>query len=77
MFDADANDWQSLPVYERSTLARGQQVTGPALIVEDETTTHVPAGFRAGLSALGSLVLDDDQPRTTPPASLVLAEIAS
>lgn len=77
VFDADANDWQALPVYERSTLALGQQVTGPALIVEDETTTHVPAGFRAGLSALGSLVLDDDQPRTTPPASLVLAETAS
>lgn len=48
-----------IPVYERQSLDPEQTLTGPALVVEDETTTFVPPGFVARRSRLGSLVLDD------------------
>jgi N-methylhydantoinase A len=32
---------------------------GPALIVEDGTTTVVPQGFAARINALGQIVLED------------------
>ncbi|MCY1526520.1 hypothetical protein D9M68_615480 [compost metagenome] len=48
-----------MPCFERAALDPEQKLTGPALVVEDETTTFVPAGFEARRSRLGSLVLDD------------------
>jgi hypothetical protein len=34
------------------------RISGPAIIVEDETSTVVPASFAMGVNALGYLVLD-------------------
>ena len=59
VIDADSGDWQAVPVYERHLLQPGQWLAGPALVVEDETTTHVIAGFEVRLSQLGALILDD------------------
>jgi N-methylhydantoinase A len=35
------------------------KLDGPALIVEDGTTTVVPMGFSAGINAVGQIVLED------------------
>ncbi|WP_241144041.1 hydantoinase/oxoprolinase family protein [Achromobacter insuavis] len=59
LYDFDRNDWIEVPTYERQALDAEQKLAGPALVVEDETTTFVPAGFEARRSRLGSLVLDD------------------
>lgn len=59
LYDADAGQWAEVPVYERTALGAGKWIEGPALIVEDETTTHVIAGFEARATRLGALVLDD------------------
>ena len=48
-----------VPVYERTALNTGEWIEGPALIVEDGTSTHVIAGFEARVSRLGALVLTD------------------
>lgn len=61
VYDADAAAWQNAAVYERSALRSGQWLAGPALVVEDETTTQVPAGFELRVSSEGALVLDDKQ----------------
>ncbi|WP_160123490.1 hydantoinase/oxoprolinase family protein [Rhodovarius lipocyclicus] len=45
-------------VLPRASLLPGTQVTGPALIVEDETTTVVPAGWVAGINAAGQILLE-------------------
>ena len=45
------------PVYRRADLAPGVKVPGPALIVEDQTTTVVSPSFEIGVNALGYLVL--------------------
>ena len=46
-------------LHERSALTPGMSLDGPALIVEDGTTTVVPQGFGARINALGQIVLED------------------
>jgi N-methylhydantoinase A len=46
-------------IYERTTLRPGMTFDGPALIVEDGTTTVVPRGFTARLNTVSQIVLED------------------
>jgi N-methylhydantoinase A len=46
-------------VHEREALKAGMALDGPALIVEDGTTTVVPQGFTARINALEQIVLED------------------
>jgi N-methylhydantoinase A len=46
-------------IFERAALGPGMALEGPALIVEDETTTVVPRGFAARINALGQILLVD------------------
>ncbi len=45
-------------VYHRRDLLAGQHVDGPAVIEQADTTTLVPAGFRAAVDPLGNLVIE-------------------
>jgi 5-oxoprolinase (ATP-hydrolysing) len=45
------------PVYNRDVLKSGQQVNGPAIIVENTATTLVEPGWQATTTAMGHLVL--------------------
>ncbi len=58
LFDAGAGSTRPAAVFRRSALTPGQHGAGPALIVEDQTTTVVSAGFDFRLDAWGSLVLE-------------------
>jgi N-methylhydantoinase A len=49
---------QQTALYIRSSLVPGSALAGPALIVEDETTTLVTAGFTATIDAFGNIVLN-------------------
>ena len=53
LFDADSTDYDDVPVYQRQTLVPGAAISGPALIVEDQTTTVVSRRFDARLNSLG------------------------
>ena len=46
-------------IHERTALRPGMSLDGPALIVEDGTTTVVPQGFSARINAVGQIVLED------------------
>ena len=48
----------SCPVYSRFELEPGMEVEGPAIIVEDATSTFVPASFRAALNSFEYIVMD-------------------
>jgi N-methylhydantoinase A len=56
---ADPATGQSVDIalYERKHLSAGSVLDGPALIVEDETTTLVTAAFDATINALGHIVM--------------------
>ncbi|WP_198377005.1 hydantoinase/oxoprolinase family protein [Neoroseomonas rubea] len=45
-------------IHDRATLPPGARITGPAVIVEAETSTLVPAGFRAGPNAAGHILIE-------------------
>ena len=45
-------------VFERAALTPGAHLDGPALIVEDETTTVVPRGWTAHINNLRQIVLE-------------------
>jgi N-methylhydantoinase A len=47
-------------VYERRDLRAGQHLDGPAIVEQEDTTTLVPAGFRATVDAFGNLVIEAD-----------------
>jgi N-methylhydantoinase A len=53
-------------VVERSDLSPGDSVSGPALIIEPQTTTFVSADFEAAVMGDGSLVLTRSENRGVP-----------
>jgi N-methylhydantoinase A len=58
VFDPESGKTRSTPAYERERLAPGARLSGPALIVEAQTTTLVPRGWRCGVTAAGHLLLE-------------------
>jgi N-methylhydantoinase A len=57
VFDADAADFVEVAIYERAALAPGAVISGPAVIVEDETSTVVSRHFDARIDAFGYIEL--------------------
>jgi N-methylhydantoinase A len=57
VFDAGLGRRLAVPVFERAALAPGTTLKGPALIVEDGTSTYVSSRFDVGVDAGGALVL--------------------
>lgn len=49
-------------IYNRSTMGRGDRVTGPAIILEPTGTNSVEPGWSAHLDDLGNLILTSDGP---------------
>jgi len=57
VFDPHTSTFVEAGLYPRVSLASGMEVKGPALIVEDQTTTVVPTQFSACINPLGYIVL--------------------
>jgi N-methylhydantoinase A/oxoprolinase/acetone carboxylase beta subunit len=57
-FDAGRACWLSHRVVDRSGLDMTAAVAGPALVIEDQTTTVVAAGFVCGVDSEGNLIID-------------------
>lgn len=67
IFDAALRSFINAPVYQRASLRPGNSVDGPAVIVEDETTTIITSRFRARIDSLGYIVCnarDDSRSKT-------------
>jgi N-methylhydantoinase A len=45
------------PLYQRDLLAAGDRITGPALVVQLDTTTVVPPGWQGDVDSYGNLLL--------------------
>ena len=57
VFDAAAMDFAEASVYARSDICFGVCIKGPALIVEEQTTTVVPATFDVTVNQAGYILL--------------------
>ena len=63
IFDPGRAEHVDASVYRRPALRPGMRVAGPAVIVEDQTTTIVSPGFDAYVNALGYVILERTAPR--------------
>ncbi|HLY46133.1 MAG TPA: hydantoinase/oxoprolinase family protein, partial [Stellaceae bacterium] len=57
VFDPDAADFTEVAIYKRAALAPGAVIPGPAVIVEDETSTVVSRAFDARIDCFGYIEL--------------------
>jgi N-methylhydantoinase A len=57
IYDARQGRFSRFGVNRRDTLAPGDRILGPAVIIEDETTTVVSASFDACINSVGYIVL--------------------
>ena len=59
VFDPASGLLERAALHERKALTPGMSFDGPALIVEDGTTTVVPTGFIARINEVSQIVLED------------------
>ena len=52
-----AGEMTDFAVVDRSTLSRGDEVEGPAIVREQTTTTYVDRGYRASVGEMGALMI--------------------
>jgi len=57
MLSAIGEDWVDTSVYQREELLAGDQLTGPAIIVEHTATTVIQAGDSLRVGDHGELVI--------------------
>jgi len=57
VFDPDGADFVEVAIYDRAALAPGAVVPGPAVIIEDETSTVIGRNFDARIDAFGYIEL--------------------
>jgi 5-oxoprolinase (ATP-hydrolysing) len=55
--------WRSTPVFKRTSMASGSRIDGPAIIVEETTTTVVEPGWQAEITSSRDLLLSRVIPR--------------
>jgi N-methylhydantoinase A/oxoprolinase/acetone carboxylase beta subunit len=58
VFDPVRGKLERIPTYRRGALAPGARLAGPALVVEPQTTTLVPRGWRCRVTGAGHLQLE-------------------
>jgi N-methylhydantoinase A len=58
VFDPLAGKSETVPVHRRDALSPGARLSGPALVMEPQTTTLVPRGWEAAVTAAGDLLLE-------------------
>jgi N-methylhydantoinase A len=58
VFDAEIGDFVEAQVIARDGALPGAQFSGPALVVEDQTTVWVPSSFGGRISAGGHVILE-------------------
>ena len=56
--DPESGDFIEARVFRREHLETGARMHGPALVVEDETTTVVGRNWDARVNAVGYLILE-------------------
>lgn len=49
--------WRDTPLFQRDDLARGVRLTGPALVVQLDSTVPIPPGWSARVDDWGNLIL--------------------
>lgn len=49
--------WQDVPLHFRSAMRHGHNLRGPAIVVQEDTTVCIPAGFIGQVDGWGNIHL--------------------
>ena len=52
-------DWMETPIYDRAKLGPGNLVAGPAVIVQDDTTTVIEPGYAGAVDRFGNILIEE------------------
>ena len=52
-------EWSETPIYERGRLSPGNVVEGPAVVVQDDTTTVIEPGYRGAVDRFGNILIEE------------------
>ena len=66
ILDGRSGKFQQCAIVRRGNLENNMGLTGPALIVEEQTTTYVPKGFSAVVNSLGYIILSSGEQGEEP-----------
>ena len=50
-------EWREIPIYRRRDLLPGHRLDGPALVLQEDTTTLVAPEWRGAVDGWGNLVM--------------------
>jgi len=51
--------WMETPIYDRSKFRPGNMVAGPAVVVQDDTTTIIEPDFRGAVDRFGNILIEE------------------
>ena len=57
VLDSATGRYRTVPIYERVALKAGARIRGPAIIIEQDTATHISDSFDAMVNAFGYIVM--------------------
>ena len=52
-------EWRETPIYDRGKLSPGNTVAGPAVIVQDDTTTVIEPGYAGDVDRFGNILIEE------------------
>ncbi len=54
-------EWLDTPIHYRGKLRPGDNVDGPAVVVQDDTTTVIEPGYRGTVDRFGNILIEEDR----------------
>ncbi|HEY6581436.1 MAG TPA: hydantoinase/oxoprolinase family protein, partial [Rubrobacter sp.] len=51
--------WMETPIYDRGKLSPGNIVAGPAVVVQDDTTTVIESGYAGAVDRFGNILIEE------------------
>ena len=52
-------EWVETPIYDRGKLSPGNVIAGPAVIVQDDTTTVIEPGYAGAVDRFGNILIEE------------------
>ena len=52
-------EWVETPVHDRGGLRPGDNVDGPAIVVQDDTTTVIEPGYQGAVDRFGNILIEE------------------
>jgi N-methylhydantoinase A len=53
-------EWMETPIYTRDMLRPGNEIPGPTIVVQDDTTTVIEPGFRGSVDSYGNILIEEE-----------------